>query len=324
MVASGDITVPRLIYEDWRDRESRRAGLASETEFQQAIATLAGIQREHQRLEAADLQVATAGSEYGALLGELQTSGVLVPEGRHWKVEPARLALGLGLLLVERLSHDSEGRQPSEVLESWLEPAPDVDLKARIVEHAVIHSLRSPTCPSEIRSLLIAKWLGMRNQEARLGTATAAYFLLDPAAFLSAAEALWSDAVDDAWAEEVLKDALERFASTETVLAHLVPAFERWMGFVLDHDETRVRGATRRSRLAQLSEEIGREVTSGPWSMPGRRSPWYRTRGFFASRDSPLRSSLRPIVGPSHTPLRPDIYPMRSTTARTSQSYAVG
>lgn len=269
MVASGDITVPRLIYEDWRDRESRRAGLASETEFQQAIATLAGIQREHQRLEAADLQVATAGSEYGALLGELQTSGVLVPEGRHWKVEPARLALGLGLLLVERLSHDSEGRQPSEVLESWLEPAPDVDLKARIVEHAVIHSLRSPTCPSEIRSLLIAKWLGMRNQEARLGTATAAYFLLDPAAFLSAAEALWSDAVDDAWAEEVLKDALERFASTETVLAHLVPAFERWMGFVLDHDETRVRGATRRSRLAQLSEEIGREVTSGPLEHAG-------------------------------------------------------
>lgn len=269
MVASGDITVPRLIYEDWRDRESRRAGLASEAEFQQAIATLAGIQRERQRLEAADLQVATAGSKYGALLGELQTSGVLVPEGRHWKVEPARLALGLGLLLVERLSHESEGRQPSEVLESWLEPAPDIDLKARLVEHAVIHSLRSPTCPSEIRSLLIAKWLGMRNQEARLGTATAAYFLLDPPAFLAAAEALWSDDVDDAWAEEVLKDALERFASTETVLPHLVPAFERWMGFVLDHDETRDRGATHRSRLAQLSEEIGREVTSGPLEHAG-------------------------------------------------------
>lgn len=264
MVASGDITVPRLIYEDWRDRESRRAGLASEAEFQQAIATLAGIQRERQRLEAADLQVATAGSEYGALLGELQTSGVLVPEGRHWRVEPARLALGLGLLLVERLSHDNEGRQPSEVLESWLEPAPDVDLKASIVEHALIHSLRSSTCPTEIRSLLIAKWLGMRNQEARLGTATASYFLLDPAAFLSAAEALWSDDIDDAWAEEVLKDALERVASSETVLAHLVPAFERWMGLVLDHDETRDRGATYRSRLAQLSEELGREVTSGP------------------------------------------------------------
>lgn len=269
MVASGDMTVPRLIYEDWRDRESRRAGLASETEFQNAIATLAGIQRERQRLEAADLRVATAGSEYGALLSELETSGVLVPDGRHWKVEPARLALGLGLLLVERLSQESEGRQPSEVLESWLEPAPDIDLKARLVEHAVIHSLRSPTCPSEIRSLLIAKWLGMRNQEPRLGTATAAYFLLDPPAFLSAAEALWSDDVDDGWAEEMLKDALERVASTDTVLPHLVPAFERWMGFVLDHDETRHRGATRMSRLAQLSEEIGREVTSGPLEHAG-------------------------------------------------------
>lgn len=263
MVASGDITVPRLIYEDWRDRESRRAGLASEAEFQQAIATLAGIQRERQRLQPSDLAAATAGSKDGALLGELQTSGVLVPEGRHWKVEPARLALGLGLLLVERLSEDGEGRPPSEILESWLEPAPDIDLKARIVEHAVIHALRSETCQREIKSLLISKWLGMRNQEARLATATAAYFLLDPTAFLSAAEALWSDDVDDAWAEEVLKDALERFASTASVLPHLVAAFERWLGFVLDHDEARDRGATHESRLAQLSEEVGREVTTG-------------------------------------------------------------
>ena len=57
----------------------------------------------------------------------------------------------------------------------------------------------------------------MRNQDARLGAAIAAYFLFDPAAFLAAAETIWSGNVDDAWGEDVLKGAVERFASAEAV-----------------------------------------------------------------------------------------------------------
>ena len=217
MAASGDVTVPRLIYEDWRDRESRRTGLASEMAFHQVIMALAEVQRDRQRLALADLSQATVGTEYDALLGELHTSGILVADGRHWKVEPVRLALGLGLLLIERLEGESQGRPPAEVLESWLEPAPDMELKAAIVEHAVIHALRSKTCPATTRSLLISKWIAMRNQDARLGAAIAAYFLFDPAAFLAAAETIWSGNVDDAWGEDVLKGAVERFASAEAV-----------------------------------------------------------------------------------------------------------
>lgn len=262
MAASGDITVPRLIYEDWRDRESRRAGLASEQEFQRVIMSLAEVQRERRRLDQADLSAATIGTEYADLLGELQTSGILVVEGRHWKVEPARLALGLGLLLVERLEDEGETRPPAEVLESWLEPAQEVELKTSIVEHAVIHALRSKACSASTRTLLISKWLSMRNRDANLGSVTA-YFLLDPDAFLSAAETVWSDHTDDEWGEEALKAAFEQFASVPSVQSHLVAAFERWMGFVLDRGDMEGGDDSPPPLLSQLSAEVKSDFTAG-------------------------------------------------------------
>lgn len=268
MAASGDITVARLIYEDWRDRESRRAGLASETDFRRAIMMLAERQRGSQRLDTSDLVDASIGIEHDALLGELISSGMLVRQGVHWKVEPSRLALGLGLLLVDQLLKERTQRDPAEVLASWLEPSPDMELKTNIVEHAVLHALRSTHCPSDIRTLLIAQWLAMRNQDAAVSGSTAAYFLLDPPSFLEAAESIWSDERDDAWAEEILKNTFERFASEPAARPHLVEKFERWTGFVFT-DNKPEDSESGKSLLSTILEMCGETVTSGPFEYAG-------------------------------------------------------
>jgi hypothetical protein len=99
MAESGDVTVARLIYEDWRDREIRRSGLPGEADFQALIIDLAMRHRRGlKNLAKSDvLEAISALDNRDELLGELETGGILIQDGRGWRVEPSRLALGFGI-----------------------------------------------------------------------------------------------------------------------------------------------------------------------------------------------------------------------------------
>ena len=272
MAANGDVTVARLIYEDWRDRDSRRAGLPDEGDFQKVIMDLAMKTRQDPRtLEKRDLlDTISSLEDRDALLRELETGGILVQQGRHWRVEPSRLALGFGLLLAERLRDDSSVSDPAEVLASLMEPQPDIDLKAAILESATLHSLERLDFPIEIRSLLLAAWLTHRNAATTTEHSVAAYFPLNASAYLNAAESIWADSVNDGWAEQSLKAAYSRWSGVGTFVADFERAFERWLGFVhIDGSPVGVSPEKRSSRRTEITAILGRELVPGPFQYAG-------------------------------------------------------
>jgi hypothetical protein len=272
MADNGDVTVARLIYEDWRDRESRRAGLPSETDFQSVIMDLALKHREGRKtLEKHDIldAVGSTGNR-DALLHELETGGVLVQDGRHWRVDPSRLTLGFGLLLAERLRDQVSMQDPAEVLASLMEPQPDIDLKAAILENATLHSLETPAFPTSIRSVLLAGWLTHRNPAILAEHSVAAYFPLDPSAYLNAAERIWADPTDDGWAEQLLRSAYGRWSGTSSFVGEFARAFERWLGFVhVDGSPVAVQPEDRPSRRTAVAAILGKQLLPGPFEYAG-------------------------------------------------------
>ncbi len=272
MAESGDVTVARLIYEDWRDRHSRRTGLFEESAFQELIMALAAQHRQGvQTFDRRDLFDAVRDLEdRHAAVREIETGGIVVADGRRWRVEPARLALGFGLLLAESLREESAVRDPRESLAALMEPQPDIDLKAVILEHAALHAFETAGFSTELRVLLLAAWLTHRNQAVPSEHSVAAYFPLDPTAYLTAAESIWSDSTDDGRAELLLKMTYARWSPLGTFAQHFVRAFERWLGFVhVDGSPVGVKQEDRASRRNDLTVIIGKELASGPFEYAG-------------------------------------------------------
>lgn len=268
LVVSGDITAARLIYEDWRDRYGKRVLPLDDEAFQALLVDLASKQRAKAewltRTQVHDALVHI--DERRAALRELETGGVLIAEGSRIRVEPKRLALGLGLLLAAELKDALPGPIPEQRLAEWLEPHSDIDLKAAIIESAVVHTMTSADFTTDVRTVFLCAWLAHRNQhapESRL----AAYFPIDPDAYFHAAERLWAGDVDDGVAQRALKATFARWRGT----ADLDPVFlrwlHRWLTFVhVDGSPVAVRPEERAERRQKLEVALGRPVPVGPFT----------------------------------------------------------
>jgi hypothetical protein len=272
MSASGDVTVARLIYEDWRDREARRSGLPGEEDFQTLIMQLATRERRGAKNLATQDLLDSIGvfSNRDELLTELETGGILIREGRGWKVEPSRLALGFGLLLAERLLEAAHTTSPTELLASLMEPQPDIDIKAVILENATLHALKHADFIIEVRAALLTAWLTHRNPAHPTEQSVAAYFPLAPDAYLAAAESIWMDSTNDGWAEELLRTAYARWSGLQNFADDFRRAFERWLGFVhVEGSPVAIQPEDRSSRKLALSAILGKHPALGPFEYAG-------------------------------------------------------
>jgi hypothetical protein len=293
LALSWDITVARLVYEDWRDRYAKRVLPLDDDAFQALLVELASKQRVQQSewLKHAEVDDAlVALEERQAALRELETSGVLIADGSRIRVEPKRLALGLGLLLAAELKDAAAGSFPEQRLAEWLEPHKDIDLKGAIVESAFLHTMTSADFTTDIRALFLCAWLTHRNLQTPESRNVAAYFPIDPDAYFRAAERLWVDEFDDGVAQRALKAAFTRWRST----ADLAPAFvrwlRRWLAFVhVDGSPVAVRPEERAERRQKLELALGRSVPVGPFA--------YLQRTFVGIEDEGLLRLGRLAIG---------------------------
>ena len=277
MAESGDVTVERLLYEDWRDRISKKSGLQfSHEEFQALIRDLAEkslplsksfSEREIENLVPTDERI---------IVQELISSGILKPdlskEGRY-TVERKRLIQGFGLLLKEEVSRAiSSSDAIEERIARLLEPQSDMDIKVEICGAAVFHAVADRNFPEVGRLALLQEWFKGRNFDERLDESIVAYFPVCPETYLKLAEIVWSDASENSLAQEILMHGLLKWRGSEKLDPVIIPVFERWLGFVHPYGFRFQRGSkgekAEEIRL-QIEERLGCKLPPGTFSLAG-------------------------------------------------------
>jgi hypothetical protein len=277
MAESGDVTVERLLYEDWRDRISKKSGLQlSHEESQALIRDLAEkslpqsksfSEREVENLVPTDQRI---------IVQELISSGILKPdqskEGRY-TVERKRLIQGFGLFLKEDVSRAiSSGDAIEESIARLLEPQGDMDIKGEICGAAVFHAVADRNFPEVGRLALLQEWFKSRNFDERLDESIVAYFPVCPETYLKLAEIVWSDVSENSLAQEILMHGLLKWRGSEKLDPVMIPAFERWLGFVHPYGFSFQRGAkgekAEEIRL-RIEERLGCKLTPGTFSFAG-------------------------------------------------------
>ena len=277
MAESGDVTVERLLYEDWRDRISKKSGLQfGHEEFQALIRDLAEkslsqsesfSEREIEDLVPADQRI---------IVQDLISSGILKPdlskEGRY-TVERKRLIQGFGLLLKEQVFHAILSDEPvEESIAHLLEPQSDMDIKVEICGAAIFHAVLDEYFPEVGRLSLFQEWFKGRNLDERLDESIIAYFPVCPETYLKLAEIVWSDASENSLAQELLMRGLLKWRGSEKLDSVMIPVFERWMGFVHPYGfrfQRGLKGEKAEEIRLQIEERLGCKLTPGTISFAG-------------------------------------------------------
>lgn len=241
MRTEGDLTRERLTYIDARERATEKANYpVSEDEFNEIIRGAARRHREIARtLRAADiLKMIPFRERERDVYFELTTGGVFVADGGsdRFRVEPARLAYALGLLLSEAVREDAlAGATPEAIADGiarWFEPERDADLKVEAAAGGLFHATIDETFPAAGRRELLRYWLSLRNWGEEASAAFVGYILRMPEDFVAMAEHFWAEANDRGAAQALLARAFVMHRDALQVRPHLVEATERWFGFV--------------------------------------------------------------------------------------------
>jgi len=272
---SGDVTVARVIYEDWRDRfERKRAITLTDEEFQNMIRQLAQAhQQANPQLSGQDVVSSLPPfADHHHILEELQTGGVLQFAKGKYQVSDRLLVYGFGLLLVDQVEQAIiEGQQPREAIAGWLEPHAEMDMKAAICEFAALQALGSDTIPLDAKVALLESWIGSHNQTQSTENNLTAYLPINPEAYVALAEAIYSDAHDNKWSQEQIIRSFLRWCESPQVSAALQAAFERWLGFVHIHGfpfgRRNIEDVDNVTR--EIAARMGKNVELGPLEFAG-------------------------------------------------------
>lgn len=272
---SGDVTVARLIYEDWRDRYERKQAITlTDEDFQNMIRQLAqsheGVNYQLSRQEVT--AALPPFSDQHSVLEELRTGGVLETERGRYKVNDRLLVYGLGLLLVDQLEQATAvGQEPRETIAGWLEPHAEMDIKAAICEFASLHALESDSLSAEAKVALLEAWVRSRNQTRSAENNLTAYLPINPQAYVALAETVWSGAYEDRWVQELLTRSFLHWFEMPRVSTALQEAFERWLGYVHMHGSPIGRNSNEDAERAtqEIAARIGKNVQLGLTEIAG-------------------------------------------------------
>jgi hypothetical protein len=235
---SGDFTLARLYFEDWRDRCDRSNLEMSEDAFNDFLMQIAERYRGGvQQLAKSEVEEYIGfDADIRDAFRDLTTSGVLEKEGPRWKVSEARLPMALGLLLGDELAKAPEDANLKERIAKWLEPHTGSDMEALITEYAVLASVAQGAPPTIISNLLQA-WIDTQNPRSPVGSPIerrlTAYMPQCLNAYVEVAKSVWSSAKDHPWAQEVLIRGFSSWVQkSEPVVQGIMPVLEEWLAMV--------------------------------------------------------------------------------------------
>jgi hypothetical protein len=266
---SGDVTVDRLLYEDWKDRTSRKQGLFSEEEFRSFLVRLAEEHRES-LLSKRDIQdLLPHGDEFLTGLDEIITGGILVRRSfGQYAVEPRRLIQGFGLLLAEEVRSVTDQGEAvmREAMASFLEPHADMDRKVAVCRFAATFAIVEPGFPEAAQYVLLEHWVGIRNLSWEDVESFTAYLPASIAAYLRLVERSWTTRRGNHQVQSLLVRAFFRWRESMRVQEALVDVCERWLSYVhpfayrfmRDEDESR-----RANLRREIEERAGRSLNPG-------------------------------------------------------------
>lgn len=238
MAESGDFTLARLYFEDWRDRCDRNSPGISEDQFNDFLREIAEQYREGvQRITRSDIeQYIGFDTDSRNTFRDLTTGGVLEKDGGRWKVSEARLPMALGLLLGDELARKKENIAFKEQIATWLEPHTGSDMEALIIEYAVLASIAKAVATMIVTTLLQA-WIDTQNPRSPAGSPIeqrlTAYMPQCLEAYVDLAKSVWSTEKEHPWAQEVLICGFSFWVqNSEQLTARLIPVLEEWLSMV--------------------------------------------------------------------------------------------
>jgi hypothetical protein len=236
---TGDFTIDRLFYEDWKDRLERKRSLKmTDGEFRRLLGDLARHYKEgrvrfsHRELE--ELLPSDAATD----LMELLTGGLLTIDrglAQLYKVESGWLIHGLGLLLAAQLNERAGGTDSKEELARFLEPHLEVDQQGDILAAASLFALFTPDYSQEARQALLYAWVSRQNHSRTSVNRLQAYVPIAVEDYLSLLETLTLNRHLDNRAIERIEYALLSWRFLPKVESALVERATRWLS--LTHPE---------------------------------------------------------------------------------------
>lgn len=282
LIATRDLTVERLLYLDWKDRYQRKDNLPiDDNAFSEILCDLAsqcqgGIKRFTKR------EIEQLGND-PRVLEELIEGSVFEETNRtgQYKVERKRLSHALGLLLCEELAEKDEniGGRPSpaklntiiEELDRWLDPHPEMDIKAEIVQTAVFYSRVKDQFPECAKQALIQKWVGFQNLPANGEEVIVQYangLILE---YLQAIEFYALLPSENQAAHDRLLYAILSYLE-ENDGAVLAPFVNRWLGYWNVNGHPAIRGHKDEhidTAITGIQERLGTVPKIGPIEIGG-------------------------------------------------------
>jgi hypothetical protein len=232
---TGDFTIDRLLYEDWKDRLASKRGLTlTDGQFRNLLSDLATRYRTAGPL-ITDRQIEELlrGNEVDR--SELRTGGFLRVESDlvdRYRLEPEWLVYGLGLLLADEINTDADRSDLEELLAYYLEPDLEIDQQADILAAAAYSALRTSGYHQRAKQVLLLAWLSRQNHSRASLERLQAYVPLAVRDYLALLEdsTLYRDL--DHRAIERLEYALLAWRSSPKVASALVEHAARWLSFV--------------------------------------------------------------------------------------------
>ena len=240
LLASGDLTVERLLYQDYKEREAKKLGQpVTEEDFNQILCELArkyinGVRS----FGKADLvTILPAVDESGAVLQEIIDGGLLEKSNQlsaPYRVETLRLVYGLGMVLADHISNEPRLSidEYTDAAETWLEPQPDMELKVSIVGTAAFMSIMNNNYPINARRALLRLWIGSRNMTDSQERAVSAHLPYCVHDIVEIADTFWSTHQDNGVAQGRLATAFLKLRDDSKVKPILIEACKRWMSYV--------------------------------------------------------------------------------------------
>jgi hypothetical protein len=282
--ASGDITVQRLIYEDWKDRYDRKTSISlSDDDFQGLIRELAVkhvkiINENIDRLNTRKISkleidsIIPSMNDKLEVFNEIKSSGIIKGGRGLFKVDKNFLVHGFGLLLVEELVQTIElgDVELEEIASQWLEPHAAMDIKGLICQAASLISLNDTAIPLRVKITLLDVWVSSQNPSEDTEKDFIAYLPLAPEAYIELAEIVWSAEINNSWAQELLMSAFKHWLNNNRFIAVLNPAIERWLGFVHRFGFVTYRRNRQEDDLRdEINKRVGQELQLGAFSFHG-------------------------------------------------------
>ena len=281
MAESGDVTIARLIYEDWRDRWSRKTNLPIDDQtFQGIIKGLAekACQSGNRISEKDVADQLPFINDRQTVLDDLVSGGILQGKPSSYRVEEHRMILGFGLLLADQVEHADAVLDNSPILDetiaNWLEPHQEMDIKASILESAALHALSlQNTFPESCQVALLKAWIESKNLQEKADENFTAYLPIHPVSYLKLAEVIWSDIHDNPWGQDLLMRSLLRWRNASSVQSILPKVFERWLGFIHPNGHPFQRRENKPEEVEKvrrkIAERAGQELVPGPMKFSG-------------------------------------------------------